>query len=221
MKGSDIATILARHPRGRRDALIGVLQEVQPARGCLSPEVVVEVGRHLDLPASKVYGVATFYNQFRFVRAGRFRVQVCRGTACHVKGSKKVLDAVRRALGIEPGQTTGDGLFSLDAESMAPSPADTPFGQRSTAGKLFGATGGVMEAAIRTAHYLLTGRELAKLEVRAMRGLGGVKQAELAINGQELRVAAVSALANARRRWWSPTRRPSSRSPRRYPRTCR
>jgi NADH-quinone oxidoreductase subunit E len=58
--------------------------------------------------------VATFYNQFRFQPLGRFHVQVCRGTACHVKGSAKVLDAMVRELKINPGQTTRDGLFSLE-----------------------------------------------------------------------------------------------------------
>jgi len=58
--------------------------------------------------------VATFYNQFRFQPQGKFHIQVCRGTACHVKGSARVLDAVRQALKIEPGQTSRDGLFSLE-----------------------------------------------------------------------------------------------------------
>jgi NADH:ubiquinone oxidoreductase subunit E len=59
----------------------------------------MKVGRHLNLPASKVFGVATFYNQFRFSPIGKFHIQVCRGTACHVKGSKRaVVDAIRRTL---------------------------------------------------------------------------------------------------------------------------
>ena len=72
------------------------------------------VGKHLKLPASKVYGVATFYNQFRFQPQGKFHIQVCRGTACHVKGSAAVLEAVKRAVVVEPGCTTRDGLFSLE-----------------------------------------------------------------------------------------------------------
>ena len=70
--------------------------------------------RYLKLPASKIYGVATFYNQFRFQAQGFYHIQVCRGTACHVKGSAKVLDAITRELNIQAGQTTRDGLFSIE-----------------------------------------------------------------------------------------------------------
>ena len=80
---------------------------------------------------------------------------------------------------------------------MPPDTADTPFGERTTAGKLFGASGGVMEAAIRTAHYLVTGKELEKLDVQAVRGLDGVKEARVTIDGLELGVAVVSGLGNA------------------------
>jgi NADH-quinone oxidoreductase subunit E len=106
--------ILQRHPDAGRDSLIPILQEVQEAEGFLSREAVVGVGRHLGLPAAKIYGVATFYNQFRFQALGRYTIQVCRGTACHVKGSLNVLEWVRRHLGVDPGQTTRDGLFSLE-----------------------------------------------------------------------------------------------------------
>jgi NADH:ubiquinone oxidoreductase subunit E len=106
--------VLERHPGAGRDSLIPILQEVQEAEGFLSREAVVDIGRHLGLPASKIYGVATFYNQFRFQPLGRFHVQVCRGTACHVKGSLNVLEWVRRHLAIDPGQTSRDGVFSLE-----------------------------------------------------------------------------------------------------------
>ena len=90
-------------------------------------------------------------------------------------------------------------LYGIDQRRLDPEPADTPFGDRSTAGKLFGASGGVMESAIRTAFYLLTGKEAPKLEVQAVRGLEGVKRATIDIEGRELAVAAVSGLANAGR----------------------
>ena len=109
-----IDSILESHPPARREGLIPLLQEVQKAEGFLSRETMMKVGTHLDLPASKVFGVATFYNQFRFAPVGTFHVQVCRGTACHVKGSKSVVDALRRTLKVEPGQTTKDGAFSLE-----------------------------------------------------------------------------------------------------------
>ncbi len=97
-----------------RSALIPILQEVQNSYGYLSREAVILIGKHLELPASKIFGVATFYNQFRFQAPGKFHVQVCRGTACHVKGSLAVLDAFRRELKIEPGAVTRDGVFSLE-----------------------------------------------------------------------------------------------------------
>jgi NADH:ubiquinone oxidoreductase subunit E len=106
--------VLERHTGAGRDSLIPILQEVQEITGFLSKDAVVRIGHHLGLPASKVYGVATFYNQFRFQAPGEHHIQLCRGTACHVKGSAKLLEAVKRALKIEPGQTTRDGQFSLE-----------------------------------------------------------------------------------------------------------
>jgi len=88
-------------------------------------------------------------------------------------------------------------MRGIDMSALAPDAADTPFGERSSAGKLFGATGGVMEAAIRTAYHLVTGRELDRLEVKAVRGLDGVKEARVTIDGLELDVAVVSGLDNA------------------------
>ena len=110
----DIESVLANYPDAGRDSLIPLLQDVQERQGYLSREAVVRIGEHLKLPTSKIYGVATFYNQFRFQPQGKFHIQVCRGTACHVKGSAAVLDAIRRELKTEPGQTTRDGLFSLE-----------------------------------------------------------------------------------------------------------
>lgn len=88
--------------------------------------------------------------------------------------------------------------FGLSLESLTPEGPDTPFGTRSTAGKLFGASGGVMEAAVRTAHYFITGKEMENLKVQALRGLSGIKEARVTINGMEIGVAAVSGLGNAR-----------------------
>ena len=111
---SDIEDILNRHGSAERDALIPILQEVQDACGYLSPEAVMQIGKHLKLPPSKVYGVATFYNQFRFQPQGKYHIQICRGTACHVKGSAGLLTALKRELKVDAGQTTRDGMFSLE-----------------------------------------------------------------------------------------------------------
>jgi NADH-quinone oxidoreductase E subunit len=110
----DLDAILLRHPDAKRDSLIPILQEVQDQLGYLSREAVVRIGQHLRLPTSKIYGVATFYNQFRFQPQGKYHVQVCRGTACHVKGSAAILEAIKRDLKIDAGQTSRDGMFSLE-----------------------------------------------------------------------------------------------------------
>jgi NADH-quinone oxidoreductase subunit E len=109
-----VESILEKYKNAKRDQLIPLLQDVQESEGFLSREAVARIGRHLRLPASKIYGVATFYNQFRFQSNGKYHIQVCRGTACHVKGSAKVLDALKRELRIESGTATKDGLFSLE-----------------------------------------------------------------------------------------------------------
>ncbi len=90
-------------------------------------------------------------------------------------------------------------MHGIDPNRLTAESADTPFGERSTAGKLFGATGGVMEAALRTAHFLLTGSELEHLEVPAVRGLEGVKESRVRIGDLEVGVAVVSGLGNARK----------------------
>ena len=109
-----IQEVLTQYPDADRDKLIPILQDVQSALGFLSRESVVQIGAHLHLPTSKIYGVATFYNQFRFEPKGQFHIQVCRGTACHVKGSAAILDAIKQDLKIDSNQTTKDGLFSLE-----------------------------------------------------------------------------------------------------------
>ncbi len=109
-----INRILQNYPNAKRDSLIPILQDVQEELGYISKEAVTVIGDHLGLPTSKIYGVATFYNQFRFEAVGQYHIQVCRGTACHVRGSAKVLDAVERELKLKPDETSRDGVFSLE-----------------------------------------------------------------------------------------------------------
>ncbi|MDO5553587.1 MAG: NADH-quinone oxidoreductase subunit NuoE [Planctomycetia bacterium] len=109
-----VCGVLDKYPNAGRDSLIPILQDIQEEQGFLSREAVVEVGKYLNLPTSKIYGVATFYNQFRFTPQGRYHIQICRGTACHVKGSAAVLESLKRELKVNPGETTSDGLFSLE-----------------------------------------------------------------------------------------------------------
>jgi len=90
-------------------------------------------------------------------------------------------------------------MYGLDLAALPPDAADTPFGERTSAGKLFGASGGVAEAAIRTAHFLLTGHTPDQLKVQALRGLDGIKEFRTTVAGRDIGVAAVSGLGNARK----------------------
>jgi NADH-quinone oxidoreductase subunit E len=111
---SAVQQILTEYAGSGRESLIPILQKIQDAEGFLSRRSIVEVGKQLDMPASKIYGVATFYNQFRFEALGKYHIQVCRGTACHVLGSATVLDEMEKILKTKAGQTTRDGLFSIE-----------------------------------------------------------------------------------------------------------
>ena len=94
--------------------LVPVLQRTQETLGYLSPEAVHRVARWLKLSESEVFGVATFYAQFRFSPPGRHRLRVCLGTACHVKGGVQMLETLERRLQVSPGETTADGEYGLE-----------------------------------------------------------------------------------------------------------
>jgi NADH-quinone oxidoreductase E subunit len=100
--------------QGQRGSLIPVLQEIQDYYGYLPVEVQEIVAHGLGIPASEVYGVVTFYNFFTMVPRGRHTIKVCMGTACYVRGGKKILDRLERDLGVAVGGTTEDLRFSLD-----------------------------------------------------------------------------------------------------------
>ena len=108
-----LAAILARH-RPERAALIPILQQAQEALGYLPEEAMLEIARFTGVPESQVFGVASFYAQFRFSPMGRKRVMVCRGTACHVRGAPRILDEVKNVLGVEEGGTTPDQEYTLE-----------------------------------------------------------------------------------------------------------
>ena len=94
-------------------ALIQVLHAAQTMFGYLSADVLRYVASALKLPLSHVYGVVTFYHFFTMVPRGKHQIMVCRGTGCHVRGSDAILVALEKELGIQEGETTKDGLFSL------------------------------------------------------------------------------------------------------------
>jgi NADH-quinone oxidoreductase subunit E len=100
--------------RERRKDLIPLLQKIQAAEGCLSPDAIRRISRRLKITENEVYGVATFYTQFRFKPPGEFNVKVCLGTACHVGGAHNFLEVMELDKKIGHGETTPDGKFSLE-----------------------------------------------------------------------------------------------------------
>ena len=109
-----VAGIVATHTPFSEGDIIGALQDIQERYGYLAQPVVDELARFSGLPVAKFYGVATFYSQFHLKPHGKHTIRVCRGTACHVRGSPKIMDSVVRHLGIEDGGTTPDMQFSLE-----------------------------------------------------------------------------------------------------------
>lgn len=99
---------------GKREELIPILQKVQEELGYLPEESLSEIAHFLGLSSSEIYGVASFYSQFRFERQGEHSIRVCQGTACHVRGGRRIMETVARELGIQPGGTTEDYKFSLE-----------------------------------------------------------------------------------------------------------
>ncbi|HTY82185.1 MAG TPA: NAD(P)H-dependent oxidoreductase subunit E [Dehalococcoidales bacterium] len=108
-----VTEVLACFSRNKGN-LIPALQRVQQNWGYLPREALLSIAEYFDIPPVDVYGVATFYNQFRFNPPGKHSVRVCLGTACHMKGGYITLDAWKRRLKIEPGQTTPDREFDMD-----------------------------------------------------------------------------------------------------------
>jgi NADH-quinone oxidoreductase subunit E len=106
--------ILKNFQQLNRDSLIPILQAVQDEFGYISDEVVEKIGEHLKLPASKVYGLATFYSQFTFTPKGKYHITVCNGSACHIDHSASIIKELKKQLGIGDGETTRDGMFSLE-----------------------------------------------------------------------------------------------------------
>lgn len=97
-----------------KDNLIPILNEVQEKYGYIPKISQLEISNYLSIPMAEIYGVVTFYSRFTLEPKGKYNISVCLGTACFVKGSQKILDRLKDRLGIEEGQTTEDGKFSID-----------------------------------------------------------------------------------------------------------
>ena len=101
-----------KHDKSR---LMAVMQDAQAIYGYLPYEVQCKIAEGLDVPVEKVYGVATFYAQFALSPKGKYNISVCLGTACYVKGAQQVLDKICEVLGVEAGECSEDGKFSIEA----------------------------------------------------------------------------------------------------------
>ena len=97
-----------------KDNLIQILNEVQEHFGYIPKYTQLQLSEFLKMPMAEIFGVITFYSRFTLEPKGKYTISVCLGTACFVKGSQKILDRLKERLKIEPGQTTEDGMFSLD-----------------------------------------------------------------------------------------------------------
>ena len=105
--------VAARH-EGARGGLIPVLQEVQNEVGYLPTEVMARISERVGVPSSRVFGVASFYSQFRLEPVGRHIIRVCQGTACHVQGALAITEAILDELDVREGETTADGKFTVE-----------------------------------------------------------------------------------------------------------
>jgi NADH-quinone oxidoreductase subunit E len=114
---SSIESVLNKYKSGRREDLIPLLQEIQENDGMISEEAIVKVGSLLGMSTTKIYGLATFYEQFRFLQLGKIHLKVCHGTTCFLNGSQAIIKNIKDELDIEPGQTTRDGSFSFEVVS--------------------------------------------------------------------------------------------------------
>lgn len=108
-----VGSLLGTYDRSRQN-LIPILQDVQGRFGYLPAEAMDKVAEYLGLSVHEIFGVATFYSQFRFSAPGKHSIKVCQGTACHVRGSELILDSLSRKLDVNPGETTADRKYSLE-----------------------------------------------------------------------------------------------------------
>ncbi len=111
---AQLMAVIAEH-KDQNGAVIPVLHKAQEIYGYLPIEVQEMISEGLDVPLAEIYGIVTFYTQFSLNPKGKYHIGVCLGTACYVKGSGDILDKIKEILGIEVGECTPDGLFSIEA----------------------------------------------------------------------------------------------------------
>jgi len=106
--------ILEKYEKDKSN-LIKILNDIQEKAGYIPQKAQKEISEYLEIPMAEIYGVITFYSRFTLKPKGKYHIAVCLGTACYVKGSQKILDRLKERLQIEEGQTTKDGMFSIEA----------------------------------------------------------------------------------------------------------
>jgi NADH-quinone oxidoreductase subunit E len=114
MEGSEIDTIIKQYG-GKESAVLAILQDIQTKEKYLPKEVLEQVSQKMHIPMTKIFRIATFYNALSIKPRGRYKIDVCLGTACHVRGGDKIIDKLSRDLGIQVGETTKDKRFTLES----------------------------------------------------------------------------------------------------------
>jgi len=111
----DRAEALVEKWKNKKGNLIMILHDIQDAFGYIPEEVARRISRLLDIPLARIYEVLTFYHYFKLNQPGKYKISVCMGTACYLKGGQEILDELKTLLHVEEGVTTSDGLFYIES----------------------------------------------------------------------------------------------------------
>ena len=114
MESSEIDAIIGKY-EGKEPAILAILQDIQAKERYLPKEILEQVSQKMHIPLTNIFRIATFYNALSIKPRGRYKVDVCLGTACHVRGGNKIMDKLERDLGISVGETTKDKQFTLES----------------------------------------------------------------------------------------------------------
>lgn len=117
MTKEKMEAVFSKYPGNKKEGLLPILQEMQEEQGYLTEEMLAAVGSYLGLPVNKVYGVATFYDQFRFHPLGQYHICICRGTACHLFGASTYLEEIEKQLKVKAGSLSKERKFSLEVSN--------------------------------------------------------------------------------------------------------
>jgi NADH-quinone oxidoreductase subunit E len=114
MENSEVDTIIKQY-KGKESAILAILQDIQGKKKYLPKEILEQVSQKMQIPVTHIFRLATFYNALSIKPRGKHKIDVCLGTACHVRGGNKIIDRMKRDLGIPVGETTKDKRFTLES----------------------------------------------------------------------------------------------------------